>query len=480
MPYSDDLHEGHNYCPAWGRYRFVGVLTNTQLRIDDADRISTVTEIFVDLVYIFVLQNLLSMQVTSWTQLWHFMVCYAGMFNCWIGKTFYNTRFDVDDYLSRGVTMAEMLCVVGMSSSILMDWSLDHGTSSDDGLARYATFYALIRMLLLFNYCRAYRAQPDLRQLLGLFLLGFSLGVVCFVCAVYISAKEVRLSFLGLGFCFDYGTPFALLPFMVPVHVGHMTERFMCISQLAFAGCVFMFVGNITQQPKAQIWDVLAVGSLALFIIYPLQLLHSRDNGPNATFFGKALAGKFQTYIWLYLHMPLTMAVMVMGNSLATGIEVSTIEFKAADKDWYRGSLCLSVVAFHLLLGVIHYVSAPDGVSFLNKRKRTAMRVIAAVLLTPIFFTEWGAVTTLAYIGAVSIVELIIDALRIDWGMELDETTPEVSEVPMLVSQKTLEQSQLGSLINRMSTELGSPRTASHYGAIGTAVDSTDATKACQ
>ena len=42
----------------------------------------------VDLIYIFVLENLLEVKASSWGMLWHFMVCYVAMFNAWLGKAF--------------------------------------------------------------------------------------------------------------------------------------------------------------------------------------------------------------------------------------------------------------------------------------------------------------------------------------------------------------------------------------------------------
>ena len=36
----------------------------------------------------FVLENLLLLKASSWETLWYFLVCYAAMFNAWLGKAF--------------------------------------------------------------------------------------------------------------------------------------------------------------------------------------------------------------------------------------------------------------------------------------------------------------------------------------------------------------------------------------------------------
>ena len=67
-------------CPTFcgGRYRFVGVMTKTRFRAHDQERACTVTEVFVDLVYIFCLQAMLQNHIDSQTSLWHFIVTYGA------------------------------------------------------------------------------------------------------------------------------------------------------------------------------------------------------------------------------------------------------------------------------------------------------------------------------------------------------------------------------------------------------------------
>ena len=111
-------------------------------------------------------------------------------------------------------------------------------------------------------------------------------------------------------------------------------------------------------------------------------------------------------YGWLYLHMPLTMSVMLLGDSMANGITIETLQFVRGRADWHRACLCCSTAAFHLLLGTVHVLSAP-GASPVNKKKRCIVRFLSAASLLPVAGTSWEAVSVLLYISVVCITEVL-------------------------------------------------------------------------
>ena len=167
------------------------------------------------------------------------------------------------------------------------------------------------------------------------------------------------------------------------------------------------------QDVGASVWEVLRVGMLGLCVVYPFQLLHARDNGPSIASYEESLLSRLRCYCWLYLHMPLTMAIMLLGDAMANGINIKTLEFDIGHEDWYRTMLFVSTSIFHLLLVCIHSLSSP-GISNANKTKRCIMRLVSGIILLVGPFTEWEPVGVLVLISAIGILEVIFDALRID------------------------------------------------------------------
>ena len=107
------------------------------------------------------------------------------------------------------------------------------------------------------------------------------------------------------------------------------------------------------------------------------------------------------------------MAIMLLGDAMANGINIKTLEFDIGHEDWYRTMLFVSTSIFHLLLVCIHSLSSP-GISNANKTKRCIMRLVSGIILLVGPFTEWEPVGVLVLISAIGILEVIFDALRID------------------------------------------------------------------
>eukprot|EP00658_Telonema_sp_P-2_P035899 TRINITY_DN26044_c0_g1_i7.p1 TRINITY_DN26044_c0_g1~~TRINITY_DN26044_c0_g1_i7.p1 ORF type:complete len:300 (+),score=64.76 TRINITY_DN26044_c0_g1_i7:169-1068(+) len=252
-----------------GDVHLYGMYRRMKLRNHEEGRMGTFTEQFWDLVYIFVLQSLVQMDLLHLQGVYQYIILYIAAFNSWLGMAFFNTRFDTDDMLSRMLCLCATTMLVGMSSAVLLDWDDDAGTSHNC-LSRFAWCYGGLRVTLVLCYVRAWIALPDLRKLLGLFVFGFSCGIGFWV-AASVLPTQVRMVAVALGILFDYGTPWTLLPMMPAIHPMHMPERFACFTLLAFAACLFSLVKNMTQDV-----DTVRSYSLSLSLIHisePTRLL---------------------------------------------------------------------------------------------------------------------------------------------------------------------------------------------------------------
>ena len=86
----------------------------------------------------------------------------------------------------------------------------------------------------------------------------------------------------------------------------------------------------------------LRVGILGILVVYPLQLLHARDTGPDVHAFEEGLGRKLQTYLWLYLHMPLTMALSTTAPMFSLPLLSSFGVSLASDDNTLLMMLCSS------------------------------------------------------------------------------------------------------------------------------------------
>src|SRR5215475_2871280 len=66
----------------------------------------------------------------------------------WIGHTFFSTRFDSDDVVQRGLTFLQIFAVAAMAANAKD--ALDSRSS-----AGFAAAYAVARLVLVVQYCRA-------------------------------------------------------------------------------------------------------------------------------------------------------------------------------------------------------------------------------------------------------------------------------------------------------------------------------------
>ena len=133
-------------------------------------------------------------------------------------------RFDTDDVVARIFAVADMVTVVGMSLAI-----------PTANVHVFVSFYITIRVLLIVKYLHVWFSLKR-RFMVSGFILGFSLGVASWAAMLCAGGHSSRWLFAGCALLCDYGTPFALLRWMLPVHSSHFPERLSGMIVLMFCG----------------------------------------------------------------------------------------------------------------------------------------------------------------------------------------------------------------------------------------------------
>jgi hypothetical protein len=112
-----------------------------RLRVNEAGRAMTLTEVFFDFLFVLPLQSMFTLQVRDSYELGLFITFYTATFTAWVGESFFNTRFDSDDILQRLFATAQMLGVAIMAAG------LPTGIGHQD--ATFIVGYVLVRGTLV-------------------------------------------------------------------------------------------------------------------------------------------------------------------------------------------------------------------------------------------------------------------------------------------------------------------------------------------
>jgi low temperature requirement protein LtrA len=146
-----------------------GLIRPPQLQHSDTDagtqRTATWLELFFDLAFLLVVAELAVGLRNDLTP--HGVLVFAGLFSsvwwAWAGFTFYANRFDTDDLVYRLAKLAAMLAVAGLAASV--------AEATSTRAAQFAICQAVLRLVLVALYRRAYRHVVQARGVIAVYLV---------------------------------------------------------------------------------------------------------------------------------------------------------------------------------------------------------------------------------------------------------------------------------------------------------------------
>ena len=119
---------------------------------------------------------------------------FAGLFSsvwwAWAGFTFYANRFDTDDLVYRLAKLAAMLAVAGLAASV--------AEATSTRAAQFAICQAVLRLVLVALYRRAYRHVVQARGVIAVYLVGRRARGAAMACRRD-RASPTSLPLLGAG-----------------------------------------------------------------------------------------------------------------------------------------------------------------------------------------------------------------------------------------------------------------------------------------
>ena len=271
---------------------------------------------------------------------------FAGLFAVawwtWASSTRFANRFDTDDLPFRLMKLLGMLAIIGMAASA--------AEATTKYAVAFASCYVAFRLVLFGQYLRAYRAVPEVRPIVRLYLIGTGAGALLWFVSLFVP-PPVRYVLWAAGVLVDLAVPFAatFAPSAVPVHFEHLPERMALFLILVLGesvaavahgvhdvewGAEAVVIGAVSFALAAALWwtsfDLAGAASKKLLL---------EQGGP----------GQAATDVFFYGHLFTALGLAAVG----VGIEHVILESAGASDTtaWTRTILCGGVALFLFAIG---------------------------------------------------------------------------------------------------------------------------------
>lgn len=378
----------------------------------EGTRRTTWAELLNDLAYtaiIMQLANRLNASLTV-TNLLEFLLLYVPIWWLWNGQAHYATRFDnTDDMVHRLLGSAQLIGLFILAASV--------SQATEQRSAVYALAYASVRAILLIEYGRAWWYVPDARPYIRVILLGFSASVLLWVGSVWLD-PPYRYGVWAVALLIELATPLTSgkLHVQFPPDVRHLPERYGLFTLLVLGQAVTGVVTGLDSSP----FHVNAIGATVLggVVIIGLwwayfdrldddavrQLTQQHDKSPKAS-----QPAVRQYTLWLYTHLPLTVALTLCGVALTQAIK--TIDQPTLPAP-VHDLLCGAVVTYLFSEACISLTTLNSGPSHVSFQRGIIVRLGAGVVLALVgWFAQLSTLWLLFIMSTVVTLLILTDQL---------------------------------------------------------------------
>lgn len=369
---------------------------------DSRERRATWLELFYDLVFVAAIGQLahyLSAHL-SVAGLISFGLFFIAIWWCWVGATFYATRFDQDAIPDRLITFVQMGIVATMAVNA------HHGLA--EGSTGFALCYALFRGILVGQYLVAGACIPEVRALTTRYSLGFGSSVVLWFLSIFVPVPW-RYGLWLVGLLLDLGTPLTAgrIVALVPPSLTHIPERIGLFTIIVLGESIIAVVNGLAELEWG--FEATLTALLGLSVAFSLWWLYfdSADGSPLRSM----QRGKMHIGLaWLYAHLPLAASLAAAGVGVGRMIENGPGLPPEAGERWLLcGAIALSLV----VLSGIHWMTCTLGTPQFRKVLST-YRLVAAggVGLIGLGGDQLSSLSLVAILAAVCALQVLLDLWR--------------------------------------------------------------------
>ncbi|MEM8780274.1 MAG: low temperature requirement protein A [Cyanobacteria bacterium P01_G01_bin.49] len=324
-----------------------------RLRQDDesgVERHVTWLELFFDLVFVAAISEL-SHYLSNHLSVDGFLsvaIFFVPIWWCWVGATFYATRFDTDDLSDRLLTLLQMAIVMVMAVNI------HHGLEKASSI--FALCYISFRGILVLQYLYAQYHVPATRKLALWYAAGFSLSILFWGVSL-LFPFPFSLIFWGFGLIIDFCTPLKAGRWVAqaPPSLSHIPERVGLFTIIVLGESVIGVVKGLSGLEWSLFSALTAFSGLCIAFSLWWLYFHCANSTPLQSMHqGKMSLG----LAWLYAHLFLGMGLIGTGVGVEHMVMHPSPAISATPAVWL---FCLSVSLCLITLSGIHRLSYPLG-----------------------------------------------------------------------------------------------------------------------
>jgi low temperature requirement protein LtrA len=275
----------------------------------DDDRHANWTELLFDLIFVAAISQLsLNLgQDYNFMGLLESLPLFFVVWWGWVGHTFYLSRFGIDDFLNRVLTMLQMLAVTILAINVK-----DALGATGSG---FAISYAVLRFILVAEYYRVGRNIPETKPLTNHYVLGFLIAAVLWLISAFIPSPW-RFIIWGIALLIDLITPISASEKHVkfPPHSSHLPERFGLFTIIVIGEAIVSVVFGISGMSVTLDREIIGLmGLLIAFSIWWGYFEEARGAEARVLQAGNKV-GKYQ--LWLYSHFPLMIGIVAVAAGI--------------------------------------------------------------------------------------------------------------------------------------------------------------------
>jgi low temperature requirement protein LtrA len=363
---------------------------------EDGDRKVTWLELFFDLIFVVAIAQLAHNFSADFSLLGlaKLGILFVPVWWCWVGATFYDTRFDNDGLVDRLITLMQMAIAASLAANI------HHGLSSSS--VGFALSYIAFRGVLICQYLHAGYHVPQARLLTNWYAVGFTISLLFWLASVFVPLPW-RFALWGIGLIIDFATPFSAGPRVakVPPNMAHTNERIGLFTIIVLGESIVSVVRGVSK--LAWTPTSIAIALLGLSIAFSFWWMYF-DTVDGSPLHAMRKGNMTIALTWLYSHLPLAVGLT------ATGVGVEKM-ISGLNNDAVRGDkvlFCLAVALCLLVLSNLHWTSGKLGQTKCKKiltyyRLGAAAFVLALVIACNIL-SSLVVITLVAFACAIQIV----------------------------------------------------------------------------
>ena len=371
---------------------------------EDGERSATWLELFFDLIFVVAIAQLAhnfheEFSFLGWAKL---AILFVPVWWCWIGATFYDTRFDNDGLVDRLITLMQMAIAASIAANI------HHGLGSSS--VGFALSYMAFRIVLIAQYLHAGYHVPEARPLTTWYAIGFSISIVLWLASVFVPLPW-RLVLWGLGLLIDFATPLTAgqRVVKVPPDLAHTTERIGLFTIIVLGESIVAVVGGVSDIEWTPMSVAIALLGLSIAFSFWWMYFDTVDESPLHAM----RKGQMRIALtWLYSHLPLAIGLT------ATGVGVEKM-IHGLGHDSARGEkvlFCLAVALCMAILSNLHWTSCELGQTKC-KRVLTFYRLGASAFIATLALAS-------SVLSSLAIISLVAFACTIQIVLDIFNTCP--------------------------------------------------------